>query len=944
MSFDPSMARADPPKPPSASPAAGTPAARVARWAFGLLTAAAALAALHFQPALMPGMFLLFSLAILAAAWAGGFVAGLLAAVSAGLGARWLGLAPFSQITVAYVPDQVQLIVFALLAGCLSAFGDALSSARRAAALNVAETERLERARQRLQGDAEAALEAARSSDKHLRELIDSVDAVVWEADPRSFQFSFASRSAESLLGQPLENWLEPGFWTSVVHPEDRPKAVLARQRVVEDGRSHRSEYRLVAPDGRTLWVQEEVLPAGEAGGPIRGVLRDITARKAAEEESQRSAVDTVAILESAPDAFVAMDDRGRITSWNAQAGALFGWSRQEAIGRKVAELIIPTALRQRHTHSLERFLAGGESALIGRRVEMPGLRKDGSEVPVELHVTAHRQGATWSFTAFLRDLSERRKSEEQIRHQLALTSAVTTHLGEGLYAMDPEGRLTLMNPAAERLLGWSESELIGKPVHDVTHSKRADGKPMPAEECPMIGVITSGTSVQVDDDVLVRKNGSSFPVSYTAAPIVGEGSVSGVVVTFRDETDRREEERKRQELLAREQEARKEAEAASRTKDEFLATLSHELRTPLNAIVGWAHLLRSGQLDAPTAARAVETIDRNAKAQNQLISDILDVSRIVTGKLRLSMEPIQPGPAVEAALDTVRPAAEAKEIELVSALDPAAGPVLADPNRLQQVVWNLLFNAIKFTPRGGRVEARVSRVDSRVEVAVQDTGPGIPPDFLPHVFERFRQGDSSSTRRHGGLGLGLSIVKHLVELHGGTVEADSAGVGQGATFTVKLPLLSAARPAGMSARVPAVAAGEAPAEEVPALEGVRVLLVDDDADGRDLISTVLGQRGARVTGTASVAEAMDALGKELPDVILSDIEMPDADGHSFIRKVRALPPDRGGAVPAAALTAYARTEDRMQALLSGFQMHVAKPVQPEELAAVVASLAGRRA
>jgi signal transduction histidine kinase/CheY-like chemotaxis protein len=463
-----------------------------------------------------------------------------------------------------------------------------------------------------------------------------------------------------------------------------------------------------------------------------------------------------------------------------------------------------------------------------------------------------------------------------------------------------------------------------------------------------MLEVVRSGTSVQVDDGAFLRKNGSTFPVSCTASPIVGGGSVSGVVVTFRDETEHREEEKHRQELLAREQEARKEAEAASRTKDEFLATLSHELRTPLNAIVGWAHLLRSGQLDAPTAARAVETIDRNAKAQNQLISDILDVSRIVTGKLRLSMEPIQPGPAVEAALDTVRPAAEAKEIELASSLDPAAGPVLADPNRLQQVVWNLMFNAIKFTPRGGRVQARVSRVDGRVEIAVEDSGPGISPDFLPHVFERFRQGDSSSTRRHGGLGLGLSIVKHLVELHGGTVEADSPGVGQGATFTVKLPVLSAPRPAAAPARVPALASGEGPegrpAEPVVPLDGVRVLLVDDDADGRDLISTVLGQRGARVTGTASVAEAMDALGRELPDVILSDIEMPDADGHSFIRRVRALPPERGGAVPAAALTAYARTEDRMQALRSGFQMHVAKPVQPEELAAVVASLAGRRA
>ncbi|HEY3120754.1 MAG TPA: PAS domain S-box protein, partial [Vicinamibacteria bacterium] len=481
----------------------------VGRYAIGLLTAGGALAALRLQPALLPGMFLLFSMAVLAAAWAGGLVAGLIAAIAAAVGARQLGFEPFSAVTLARVSDQVQLILFALLSAGLSAFGAALSSARRSAALHVGESDRLERARARVAQDAESALEDARACEKQLRDLIESVDAVVWEADPRSFQFAFVSHGAEPLLGQPVESWLEPGFWTSTVHPEDRPKAVLARQRAVEDGRPQSSEYRLVAPDGRIVWVQEEVRPSRDPAGPLRGVLRDVTARKRAEEEAgSAGAIDTASVLESAPDAFVGIDDRGRVIAWNARAESLFGWSRQEAIGRKMAELIIPPALRQRFNHSLERFQAGGEATVIGRHVEMPGLRKDGSEVPVELHVTAHGQGASASFTCFLRDLSERRRSDEQIRHQLALTSAVTAHLGEGLFATDREGRLTLMNPAAERLLGWKESELLGQLVHDVFHSETADGAKVPAERCPMLEVVRSGTSVQVDDGAFLRKNG----------------------------------------------------------------------------------------------------------------------------------------------------------------------------------------------------------------------------------------------------------------------------------------------------------------------------------------------------------------------------------------------------------------------------------------------------
>jgi CheY-like chemotaxis protein len=362
-----------------------------------------------------------------------------------------------------------------------------------------------------------------------------------------------------------------------------------------------------------------------------------------------------------------------------------------------------------------------------------------------------------------------------------------------------------------------------------------------------------------------------------------------------------------------------------------------------LTAILGWAHMLRTGQFDGKSAASAFETIERNARAQAQLIEDLLDVSRIITGKLRLDVRQVDPGSFIESAIEAVRPAAEAKDIRIQKVMDTGAVSVAGDPARLQQVVWNLLSNAIKFTPKGGRVQVRLERVNSHVEIAVSDTGAGIKPEFLPHVFERFRQADQTTTRHHGGLGLGLAIVRHLVELHGGTVVAESPGEGQGATFTVKLPIVPVYQRENLSERVHPAARDPLPGYDCPdRLDGLKVLVVDDEPDTRDLLKVGIGQCGAEVTTAGSVQEALEAIERERPDLLISDIGMPEEDGYDLIRRVRTLPVESGGRVPAIALTAYARTEDRMQALRAGYQMHVTKPVEMAELVTVAASLVER--
>jgi len=378
-------------------------------------------------------------------------------------------------------------------------------------------------------------------------------------------------------------------------------------------------------------------------------------------------------------------------------------------------------------------------------------------------------------------------------------------------------------------------------------------------------------------------------------------------------------------------------AEEANRLKDEFLAVLSHELRTPLNAILGWARMLRAGMLKGDDVGRALETIERNAQAQAQLIEDLLDVSRIVSGKLRLEMRTVDIADVVSEAIDTVRPTADARGVTLTSSIWPV-GPVSGDGQRLQQVVWNLMSNSIKFTPRGGNVNVRIEHAGASVHIIVSDTGQGIDPEFLPHVFDRFRQGSSSAGKaRRTGLGLGLAIVRHLVEAHGGTVQAASEGPGKGATFTVELPVMIGA--------AHTVHAPETYAQRLHTsltLDGVSVLVIDDEADARELLLVALRQYGADVRVAASAEEGEFALAERCPDVLVSDIEMPDVNGYELIRRLRRSERQELRRLPAVALTAYARTEDRMKALLAGFQTHVPKPVEPAELVTVIASLALR--
>ncbi|NKE72618.1 hybrid sensor histidine kinase/response regulator [Candidatus Manganitrophus noduliformans] len=558
-----------------------------------------------------------------------------------------------------------------------------------------------------------------------------------------------------------------------------------------------------------------------------------------------------------------------------------------------------------------------------GQTVQLSLFILEGSVITaltVALH-SAKRQ-AEANMEAARRSEETRRQSEERFR--LLIDGA----RDYAIFMLDASGQVISWNAGTERLQGYQAEEILGKPIsHFYLPEQIRQGRPDKALR------IAATEGRFEEEDWRMRKDGSIFwALMVVTALRDASGGLSGYSVVMRDITERKRAEEERNDLLIREQKARLEAEEANRSKDEFLAMVSHELRTPLNAILGYSQLLGSGMFDEAQAARAIESIERNAKIQVQLIEDLLDVSRIITGKLRLHPRPIDLIEVIEAAVDTVRPAADAKGIRLESDLDPSAAPFVGDPDRLQQVTWNLISNAVKFTPEGGEVRVGLKRIPPYVALTVSDTGIGIPPDFLPFVFERFRQGASSPDRSHTGLGLGLSIVRHLAELHGGSVQATSEGAGRGATFTVKLPVRAIRTGGGNLPR----------SEEAPStmLEGIKVLVVDDEADARDLVTLVLKQRKAEVAAVGSAEEARRALDSLKPDVLVSDIAMPGIDGYVLIGRLRQEESEGRRHIPAVALTAYGGFEDRQQALMAGFDTYLVKPVDPERLAKALSALA----
>ena len=628
------------------------------------------------------------------------------------------------------------------------------------------------------------------------------------------------------------------------------------------------------------------------------------------------------AIVNSTDDAIVSVTLDGIITSWNRGAEHLFDYRAAEVLGKSITFWAPPGKEDEEHV-LLARIREGDRID----HFETSRMGRDGRLVDVAITCSPIRapDGTIVGASKIVRDIQEQRRMDRSAM----LLAAIVSSSDDAIVSKDLNGIVTSWNEGAERIFGYTAAEMIGQPVMKLLPTDRKD------EEPRILQRLRRGERVDHFQTIRVRKNGEHFDVSLTISPVKDiTGRVVGASKIARDITDLKRGAAEREQLLESERAARAQAEHANRMKDEFLATISHELRTPLNAILGWTEVLKTATTPAEIA-EGLEVVERNAHVQAQLIDDLLDLGRISSGKMTLNVEPVDIGAIVQDAIGAVQHAADTKRITIRTVLNDPRGRMMGDVKRLRQVVWNLLTNAVKFTPAEGRVMITLSRINSHIDIAVADTGRGIPAEFLPHVFERFRQADASITRQHGGLGIGLALVKQLVELHAGSVHAASAGLGQGATFTVSLPVAVAHVDAAPSPRPPG--AGEA-VEQDTDLAGIKVLAVDDDHDSLEVIRRILTGRNAEVRAASSAAQALQLFEVSRPDVILSDIGMPGQDGYELIRRIRLQP---GGAnVPAAALTALARSEDRMRALRAGFQTHVSKPVAAGELVAVVRSLA----
>ncbi|MEX2220542.1 MAG: chemotaxis protein CheB [Candidatus Rokuibacteriota bacterium] len=690
-------------------------------------------------------------------------------------------------------------------------------------------------------------------------------------------------------------------------------------------------EREIEARDGR--WYSVRVRPYRTADNRIDGAVIsfiDIDAAKRGFEQAREARDQAQAIIATVRGPLVVLDADLRVVTASRSFYEAFHVAGEATEGRSLFDLgngqwNIP-ALRTLLEEILPRdsavddFEVEHDFETIGRRTMLLNARR-----------VLSTSGRPAAILLAIEDVTERMTGEAAVRR----LAAVVEGSEDAIVSKTLDGVITSWNRGAEQTFGYSATEVIGRPITVIIPPERID------EEVDITSRLRRGEGSHYET-VRVRKDGVRRDISLTVSPVRDTaGRVIGGSKIARDITERKQLERERADLLAREQGVRAEAEAATAAKDRFVAVLSHELRTPLNAMLGWTRMLRTQKLDHATVARALEVIERNTLLQARLIEDLLDASRIVAGTLSLETRPVRVAAAVEGAIGAVRAAAETRGVRLESQIDMSAGPVRGDPTRLQQIVWNLISNAIKFTPRGGRIDVGLAQRGSTVEVSVRDTGEGISAEELPHIFDRFGVAHAS-TRAHGGLGLGLSIVRHLVDLHRGSVRADSAGRGQGATFTVSLPVTDGG--AGDGTGVERTTVRDLATAELPGLDGVRVLVVDDEGDARDLMRSVLAQCGAQVTVTATARAALEALGQAPFDVLVSDIAMPEADGYDLIRAVRSLDGEHGGQIPALALTAYARMEDRAEALAAGYQQHAAKPIEPLDLAAAVATLAGRTA
>jgi PAS domain S-box-containing protein len=803
---------------------------------------------------------------------------------------------------------------------------------------------------------------------RHLARVVESSDDAIISKDLNSVIMSW-NRAAERMFGYTAAEAI--GQSIRMIIPADRQDEEDMVLSYIRSGEAitHFDTIRR-RKDGTFIPISLTVSPIHDDAGRVIGaskIARDISDRARAALAGHRLA----AVVESSDDAIITKDLNSTITSWNPAAERMFGYRAAEAIGRSI-RMLIPAELQDEEDVVLAKIRAGEKVD----HYETIRQRKDGARLSISLTVSPIRneQGEIVGASKVARDITERTR----LLAAASEHAANTEKLNEvGAVVASTLDRETIVQKVTDIATGLTQAE-FGAFFYNVTDPESGDAFmlytlsgasrdafakfPNPRATAVFSPTFHGQGPVRIDDVTADPRYGQSAPYfgmppghlpvrSYLAVPVRGmKGDVLGGLFFGHSQVGIFTEQHERLALgvaawasvALENSRLYMEAQVANRMKDEFLAVLSHELRTPLNAIVGYSRLLRGGILPPDKAARGLETLERNATWLTQIVEDVLDVSRIVSGKIRLDVQPVELPLIVDNAVATIQPAADAKGVRFQTLIDPRVGAVSGDPGRLQQVVWNLVSNAVKFTPKKGRVQVRLARVNSHVEIVVSDTGIGIRPDFLPYVFERFRQAEAGTTRKTGGLGLGLAIVRHIVEMHGGTVEASSAGEGQGATFRVRLPLMIV-HPEALEVR------REHPRTErrealtgLGDLTGIHVLAIDDEEDALTLLRVVLESAGATVTTVSSPVTALERIAEVQPQVLVVDLGMPEIDGFEVIRRVRQSTNAAIRSLPAAALTAFARSEDRTKALRSGFEMHLAKPVDPGELVASVATLAKR--